>query len=108
MIIVWSITVVNIVAHSFYPTLNSANKKILLVFHKFIVIYFATNSFCVVTACLIESSFQITYHFFHWKKGTPFADDQGMYNRLTWWEQMDNGTQLTRNRKLLVVVPVVL
>ncbi|KAF7002965.1 hypothetical protein CFC21_018364 [Triticum aestivum] len=50
----------------------------------------------------------ITYHFFHWKKGTPFADDQGMYNRLTWWEQMDNGKQLTRNRKFLVVVPVVL
>ncbi|OAY73307.1 ORM1-like protein 3 [Ananas comosus] len=52
--------------------------------------------------------FAITYHFFHWKKGTPFADDQGMYNTLTWWEQMDNGKQLTRNRKFLVVVPVVL
>ncbi|KAJ0787859.1 putative ORMDL family protein [Helianthus annuus] len=35
-------------------------------------------------------------------KGTPFADDQGIYNRLTWWEQ------LTRNRKFLTVVPVVL
>jgi hypothetical protein len=53
--------------------------------------------------------FQITYHFFHWKKGTPFAaDDQGIYSRLTWWEQMDNGQQLTRNRKFLTVVPVVL
>ncbi|KAG6749640.1 hypothetical protein POTOM_046701 [Populus tomentosa] len=50
----------------------------------------------------------ITYHFFHWKKGTPFAEDQGMYNRLTWWEQMDNGKQLTRNRKFLTVVPLVL
>ncbi|KAJ3682128.1 hypothetical protein LUZ60_014701 [Juncus effusus] len=54
------------------------------------------------------SHFAITYHFFHWKKGTPFADDQGMYNQLTWWEQMDNGKQLTRNRKFLTVVPVVL
>nr|ACN33697.1 unknown [Zea mays] len=53
--------------------------------------------------------FQITYHFFHWKKGTPFAaDDQGIYSRLTWWEQIDNGQQLTRNRKFLTVVPVVL
>ncbi|KAL6651212.1 hypothetical protein ACP70R_010137 [Stipagrostis hirtigluma subsp. patula] len=52
--------------------------------------------------------FAITYHFFHWKKGTPFADDQGMYNTLTWWEQMDNGKQLTRNRKFLMAVPVVL
>ncbi|GAU47193.1 hypothetical protein TSUD_350580 [Trifolium subterraneum] len=50
----------------------------------------------------------VTYHFFHWKKGTPFADDQGIYNRLTWWEQVDNGKQLTRNRKFLTVVPLVL
>ncbi|GMN31390.1 hypothetical protein TIFTF001_003226 [Ficus carica] len=52
--------------------------------------------------------FMVTYHFFHWKKGTPFADDQGIYNGLTWWEQIDNGKQLTRNRKFLTVVPVVL
>ncbi|GFY81536.1 ORMDL family protein [Actinidia rufa] len=50
----------------------------------------------------------VTYHFFHWKKGTPFADDQGIYNGLTWWEQIDSGKQLTRNRKFLTVVPVVL
>ncbi|CAM0905801.1 unnamed protein product [Alopecurus aequalis] len=57
----------------------------------------------------VASSYLITYHFFHWKKGTPFAaDDQGIYNRLTWWEQIDNGQQLTRNRKFLTVVPVVL
>ncbi|GKD25629.1 ORM1-like protein 3 [Tanacetum coccineum] len=50
----------------------------------------------------------LTYQFFHWKKGTPFADDQGIYNRLTWWEQIDSGKQLTRNRKFLTLVPVVL
>ncbi|THU73589.1 hypothetical protein C4D60_Mb04t24450 [Musa balbisiana] len=42
----------------------------------------------------------------HFAKGTPFSDDQGIYNSLTWWEQMDNGKQLTRNRKFLTVVPV--
>ncbi|CAL5356341.1 unnamed protein product [Camellia sinensis] len=52
--------------------------------------------------------FLVTYQFFHWKKGTPFAEDQGIYNRLTWWEQIDSGKQLTRNRKFLTVVPVVL
>ncbi|KZV57686.1 putative phytol kinase 3, chloroplastic-like [Dorcoceras hygrometricum] len=52
--------------------------------------------------------FVVTYHFFHWKKGTPFADDQGIYNSLTWWEQIDNGKQLTRNRKFLTVVPLAL
>jgi len=52
--------------------------------------------------------FAVTYRFFHWKKGTPFAEDQGDYGKLTWWEQVDDGRQLTRNRKFLTVVPVVL
>ncbi|KAL0920573.1 hypothetical protein M5K25_009717 [Dendrobium thyrsiflorum] len=52
--------------------------------------------------------FAITFQFFHWTKGTPFAEDQGVYNNLTWWEQIDNGKQLTRNRKFLTVVPLVL
>ncbi|CAL5069428.1 unnamed protein product [Urochloa decumbens] len=65
-----------------------------------------TGSVCIDVVG--QSSAKITYHFFHWKKGTPFADDQGMYNTLTWWEQMDSGKQLTRNRKFLTAVPVVL
>jgi hypothetical protein len=53
--------------------------------------------------------FQITYHFFHWRKRTLFAtDDQCIYNRLTRWEEKDNGQQLTRSRNFLIVVPVVL
>eukprot|EP01018_Ginkgo_biloba_P040531 Gb_01396 [translate_table: standard] len=50
----------------------------------------------------------VTYTFFHWKKGSPFAEDQGMYNKLTWWEQVDSGRQFTPNRKFLTVVPLVL
>ncbi|URE48186.1 ORM1-like protein [Musa troglodytarum] len=56
----------------------------------------------------LTDTLAVTYYFFHWKKGTPFAEDQGIYNNLTWWEQMDDGRQLTRNRKFLIVVPVVL
>ncbi|GAB4834621.1 hypothetical protein Ancab_032884 [Ancistrocladus abbreviatus] len=41
-------------------------------------------------------------------KGTPFTDDQGIYNGLTWWEQTDNGKQLTRKKKLLTVVIAIL
>ncbi|KAF8692644.1 hypothetical protein HU200_039466 [Digitaria exilis] len=66
---------------------------------------FLSSSNWIASICRMP----ITYHFFHWKKGTPFAaDDQGIYSRLTWWEQIDNGQQLTRNRKFLTVVPVVL
>ncbi|WOH11876.1 hypothetical protein DCAR_0831372 [Daucus carota subsp. sativus] len=48
-------------------------------------------------------SLKITYPCFYWKKGTPFSDS-GIYNRLTWWKQRENGKQLTRNRKFLTVV----
>ncbi|MBA0802393.1 hypothetical protein Gohar_012691 [Gossypium harknessii] len=45
---------------------------------------------------------------FNFELGTPFAEDQGMYNGLTWWEQIDNGKQLTPNTKFLTIVPVIL
>lgn len=51
----------------------------------------------------------ITYYLFHWTKGTPFVEeDQGKYDQLTFWEQVDGGVYGTRNRKLLTLVPVVL
>ena len=52
--------------------------------------------------------YQVTFYLFHWKKGSPFAEDQGVYDKLTWWEQVDNGRQLTRGRKFLTVLPVLL
>jgi hypothetical protein len=45
--------------------------------------------------------------FFHWVKGVPF-DDNGKYDRLTLWEQIDQGVQGTPNRKFLTFVPAVL
>ncbi|CAA0827190.1 ORMDL family protein [Striga hermonthica] len=75
---------------------------ILILFFSWLIVLSLTN-------CTPGMAWTIvTYHFFHWKKGTPFGDDQGIYNSLTWWEQMDGGKQLTRNRKFLTVVPVVL
>eukprot|EP00270_Netrium_digitus_P005404 TRINITY_DN1709_c0_g1_i3.p1 TRINITY_DN1709_c0_g1~~TRINITY_DN1709_c0_g1_i3.p1 ORF type:complete len:215 (+),score=9.12 TRINITY_DN1709_c0_g1_i3:163-807(+) len=50
----------------------------------------------------------VTFYLFHWKKGSPVSEDQGVYDKLTWWEQMDDGRQLTRNRKFLTLVPVIL
>ncbi|KAL9360109.1 hypothetical protein Peur_048232 [Populus x canadensis] len=42
------------------------------------------------------------------RKEPHLPKTRGIYNRLTWWEQIDKGKQLTRNRKFLTVVPVVL
>ncbi|KAL8141552.1 hypothetical protein V2J09_014584 [Rumex salicifolius] len=82
---------------------------ILLVFFSWLLVLSLLGCSSGIAWTVVNlSHFFVTFHFFHWKKGTPFADDQGMYNGLTWWEQVDNGKQLTRNRKFLTVVPVVL
>mmetsp|Transcript_37361 Transcript_37361/g.60502 ORF Transcript_37361/g.60502 Transcript_37361/m.60502 type:complete len:159 (+) Transcript_37361:83-559(+) len=52
-----------------------------------------------------------TWFAFHWVRGSPFGeefDDQGKYNKYTWWEQIDNGRQNTPSRKFLTIFPVVL
>ncbi|KAL0428709.1 UNVERIFIED_CONTAM: hypothetical protein Sradi_0496900 [Sesamum radiatum] len=82
---------------------------ILILFFSWLIVLSLTNCTPGMAWTIVNlSHFAVTYHFFHWKKGTPFGDDQGIYNGLTWWEQIDNGKQLTRNRKFLTVVPVVL
>jgi hypothetical protein len=52
--------------------------------------------------------FCVTFPLFHWHKGSPIAADQGAYDKLTFWEQMDGGVQLTRNKKFFTVIPVAL
>jgi len=50
----------------------------------------------------------VSFYIYHWQKGVPFNEGQGAYDKMTWWEQMDDGRQLTPNRKLLTAVPVIL
>mmetsp|Transcript_32319 Transcript_32319/g.91633 ORF Transcript_32319/g.91633 Transcript_32319/m.91633 type:complete len:162 (-) Transcript_32319:223-708(-) len=50
----------------------------------------------------------ITFYFFHWNKGSPMQEDQGKYDNLTFWEQLDDGLQYSTTRKFLTAVPVVL
>lgn len=50
----------------------------------------------------------ITYYLLHWTKGSPSIEDQGKYDKLTFWEQVDNGTYGTKTRKFLTAVPIVL
>lgn len=64
---------------------------------------------CLVFLSLVTCDcVQITFYLFHWVKGSPFAEDQGLYDKLTWWEQMDGGQQHTMNRKFMLLVPVLL
>lgn len=47
-----------------------------------------------------------SYWLLHWTKGSPCAEDQGRFDQLTFWEQMDNETYGTSTRKFFTLVPV--
>jgi len=53
----------------------------------------------------------ITFPILHWSKGAPFwvpAGDQGEFDRLTFWEQIDHGRQYTWTRKAFTIVPIII
>eukprot|EP01134_Creolimax_fragrantissima_P003679 CFRG3679T1 len=50
----------------------------------------------------------ITYVIFHQIMGVPFDQDQGKYNRMTYWEQLDYERQWTASRKFYTFVPIIL
>lgn len=48
---------------------------------------------------------------YHWLLGAPFTDTDPALSRvrgLTLWEQMDDGQQMTPNKKFLTAVIIVL
>ena len=47
-----------------------------------------------------------SYIMFHQVKGTPFEFNNGAYDNLTMWEQIDNGDQYTPTKKFLMLVPI--
>lgn len=49
-----------------------------------------------------------SFFFFHWLCGSPTDDNQGEFDALTVWEQLDNGEQYTPARKFLTAFPVLL
>jgi hypothetical protein len=59
-----------------------------------------------------DAAEQLTWVLFHWQKGVPWGDvvdkQQGKFDRLTMWEQMDLGVQYTPARKFFTLVPIVL
>lgn len=50
----------------------------------------------------------LSFYLLHWVKGSPIDADQGKYDRLTFWEQLDDGVQYTGTRKFFTAVPVIL
>lgn len=45
---------------------------------------------------------------FHVVKGVPFESNNGAYDGLTLWEQVDDGEQYTPARKFMAFAPIVL
>ena len=51
----------------------------------------------------------ISFVVMHYVTGTPGElQDQGEYQNLTWWEQLDDGLEWTTARKALMTIPIVL
>ncbi|KAJ3202034.1 hypothetical protein HDU82_007662, partial [Entophlyctis luteolus] len=50
----------------------------------------------------------VTFIMFHWVLGVPFQLNQGEYEDLTLWEQMDKGEPFTPAKKYLTVIPILL
>ncbi|WZN66249.1 ORMDL domain-containing protein [Chloropicon roscoffensis] len=48
----------------------------------------------------------VSFYLLHWKKGTPVYYDQGKYDHLTFWEQIDGGSQFTSNKKFFTIIPI--
>lgn len=45
---------------------------------------------------------------FHFVEGVPFESNNGVYDRLTMWEQIDEGAQYTPAKKVLTSLPIIL
>lgn len=51
---------------------------------------------------------QLSFIGLHWARGTPIWEDQGEFEELTVWEQVDNGIPWTMTKKVLMIIPVIL
>lgn len=52
----------------------------------------------------------VTYWLFHLKRGSllSWEDENGKYDKMTYWEQIDGGRHYSSNRKFLMIVPTIL
>ncbi|KAJ1913101.1 sphingolipid homeostasis protein orm1 [Tieghemiomyces parasiticus] len=81
-----------------------------------IYIMFLKYIFGIIPWISTETSWTLTnwmynisqYIMFHAMIGTPFEVDQGAYDGLTMWEQIDQGAQFTPTKKFLTVLPIFL
>jgi len=86
----------------------------IMVVYEFLVRVFLVESSHVLTTAQAWTVVHATHgiiNFFvmHYITGTPGElQDQGEYNNLTWWEQLDDGTSWTNSRKALMLIPIVL
>ncbi|KAJ5080731.1 orm1-like protein [Anaeramoeba ignava] len=96
-------------------SINWAGDKFFWIFYVWIIFGFRIflwmigieDSAAAWTATNIVHSV-VTFFAFHWIKGTPFSYDQGIYDKLTFWEQIDCEIQNTWTRKFLLIIPIVL
>ena len=86
---------------------------VVMVVYEFLVRVFLVETHVVSQAqgwTLVHATHGIiSFIVMHYVTGTPGElQDQGEYNSLTWWEQLDDGMDWTMSRKALMTIPIVL
>ncbi|ODV64091.1 Orm1 type endoplasmic reticulum protein [Ascoidea rubescens DSM 1968] len=106
-----------IIDQNLFPNLNAnwVNSKgawcIHLVLIAFLKIFYTFAYLNNIANQLIWTLTNMTYIvgsyiMFHQVKGTPYDFNNGAYDNLTMWEQIDNGFLYTPNKKFLFLVPI--
>jgi ORMDL family len=86
----------------------------IMVVYEFLVRVFLVETFQMISQAhawtLVHATHGIiSFVVMHYVTGTPGElQDQGEYSNLTWWEQLDDGTEWTMARKALMTIPIVL
>jgi hypothetical protein len=81
-----------------------------------VLIAMAKILFDIIPGVSQETSWTLTnisymfgsYLMFHHVRGVPFDFNNGAYDNLNMWEQIDDGAQYTPTKKFLLMVPIAL
>ena len=68
----------------------------------------STTNWALTMSYLNVAHGLITLYALHWTKGSVVEADQGEYDELTWWEQVDGGIYWTKTKRFLTIVPCVI
>jgi hypothetical protein len=84
---------------------------LVLLFCVISILYFTGMNHSLIWTIVNVLHSIITFILMHWLKGSPIEgvlETQGKYDKLTFWEQIDEQNQFTPTRKVFFLIPITL